>query len=888
MIRFFFFVFFSLLPTICVLSQNLKTQGSNLKDDNSSNVILKGINLGGWMLQEPYMLQFTGAADSQHEFKDKLVQFIGHDNTEIFYNSWYENFISQADIDSLASYGFNSIRLPLHYNLFTVPIQDEPVPGDNTWLDKGFIMVDNLLNWCESNNMYLILDLHAAPGGQGYGSDINDYNPNLPSLWESELNKNKTIALWGKLAERYSDEPWIGGYDLLNETHWELQTFELRNLYIEITNEIRQHDENHVIFVEGNWYANDFSGLTPPWDDNMAYSFHKYWSYNDSLDWVTWIRNQYNVPLWMGEAGENSNQWFTESIKMFEDNNIGWAFWPWKKVESISAAYSVNSNSNYESLINYFRGEANPPSLQIAIDGLMQLAEDSNILNSNFQKDVVDAMIRQPNSSDLIPFSENNIPGIIYASNYDLGTQGVSYFDKDYADYHVSTNEFQPWNQGWQYRNDGVDIQDNMDSDGNGFHVAFTDSDEWLIYSVNIENTGFYNLITRYSGENTGSISLRIDEYPVNENITLYNTGNWNNFINKLTPDIYLEEGSHKLKVYMNQGGYNLSHFNFLESQDIPDFSISHAYTIDNYNIAILLNQPVLSSQNLTNTFFDLKIDNDFVEIESVNIDELNNRVIMIESTQQFSFLSEIAVTNYTNNQIISSFDEYLPQFYDYPVFNNLEDRHVIPGLIQVEDYESQEGFELEECYDTGGGINFAYTDSGDYAKYEVIVQESGQFEINFRVASEWQGGAISLELDNGITQNYLTNISIPVTGGWQNWETISNTEYIQEGIYTLTMIVDQPGFNINWLDFNYLGGSMHQEDNIATNFKIYPNPTSNILNFNINITDYKIEVYDILGKKVYESFNETEINVKDFQNGIYILKLSSDTLNDSRLFIKN
>ena len=148
----------------------------------------------------------------------------------------------------------------------------------------------------------------------------------------------------------------------------------------------------------------------------------------------------------------------------------------------------------------------------------------------------------------------------------------------------------------------------------------------------------------------------------------------------------------------MNQGGYNLSHFNFLESQDIPDFSISHSYTIDNYNIAILLNQPVLSSQNLTNTFFDLKIDNDFVEIESVNIDELNNRVIIIESDEQFSFLSEITVTNYTNNQIISSFDEYLPEFYDYPVFNNLEDRHVIPWLIQVEDYDSQVGFVLEEC----------------------------------------------------------------------------------------------------------------------------------------------------------------------------------------------
>ena len=58
----------------------------------------------------------------------------------------------------------------------------------------------------------------------------------------------------------------------------------------------------------------------------MVYSFHKYWSYNDSLDWVTWMRDQYNIPLWMGESGENSNQWFTEAIESFEAEEIGWAF----------------------------------------------------------------------------------------------------------------------------------------------------------------------------------------------------------------------------------------------------------------------------------------------------------------------------------------------------------------------------------------------------------------------------------------------------------------------------------------------------------------------------------------------------------------------------------
>ena len=869
-------------------SQNLTTQGQNIIDDQSNNVILKGINLGGWMIQEPYLLQFTGAANSQNEFKGKLVEFIGPENTDDFYFAWYENFITQEDVDSIASFGFNSIRLPMHYNLFTLPIQDEPIQGEHTWLDTGFLMVDNLLDWCEANNIYLILDLHAAPGGQGTGSDINDYDPSFPSLWESSENKNKTIALWGKLAERYKDEPWIGGYDLLNETHWSLQDYELRNLYIDITNEIRIHDQNHIIFIEGNWYANDFSGLTPPWDDNLVYSFHKYWSYNDSLDWVTWIRSQFNVPLWMGEAGENSNQWFTESIKVFEENNIGWAFWPWKKLESISAPFSIYSNSNYENLVNYFRDEISAPSIQSAVDGLMELAEDSHISNNKYQKDVTDAMIRQPTSSELIPFSQNSIPGIINATDYDLGTQGASYFDKDFATYHVSTNEFQAWNQGWQYRNDGVDIQNNNDTEGNGFHVAFTDSDEWLIYTVDVEHTGYYNLITRYSGEYSGNISLLFNDQPISENIYLYSTGNWNNFTNKLTPNIYLSEGNHKFKVYMNQGGYNLYNFNFLNSQNIPDFAISQAYTIDNYNIGVLLNQPILSGQDFNNNIFGIKIDNNLIDISSINIDQQNNRILVIESTEQFSFASEITLTNYTSDQILSDFNEYLPEFNDFPVFNNLEDRHLIPGIIQVEDFDDQYGYVIEDCSDEGGGFNFGYTDIGDYATYQVLVEETGQYEINFRVASEWQGGIISLKLYDGIEEYDLTNISVPITGGWQNWQTTTSIVDINEGAYTLTMTVNQPGFNINWIHFDYLGNSMDLDESIHTKLKIYPNPTSRILNIRTLFQNYKLEVFDLMGKKIHESYDDKFINIDRYENGIYMLKISSSNNTQSKLFIKN
>ncbi|MAU30883.1 MAG: hypothetical protein CMC36_03115 [Flavobacteriaceae bacterium] len=590
----------------------------------------------------------------------------------------------------------------------------------------------------------------------------------------------------------------------------------------------------------------------------------------------------------MGEAGENSNQWFTESIKVFEENNIGWAFWPWKKLESISAPFSFDSNLNYDNLVNYFRDEVSAPSIQSAVDGLMELAEDSHISNNKYQKDVTDAMLRQPNSSELIPFSQNSIPGIINASDYDLGTQGISYYDKDFATYHVSTNEFQAWNQGWQYRNDGVDIQNNSDADGNGFHIAFTDSDEWLIYTVDVENTGYYNLITRYSGEYSGNMSLLFNDQPIAENIYLYSTGNWNNFINKLTPNIYLTEGNYKFKVYMNQGGYNLYNFNFLKSQNIPDFAISQAYTIDNYNIGVLLNQPILSGQDFNNSIFGIKIDDNFVDISSINIDQQNNRILLIESTEQFSFASEIKLTNYTSDQILSGFDEYLPEFNDFPVFNNLEDRHLIPGIIQVEDFIDQDGYVIEDCYDVGGGFNFGYTDVGDYAKYQVLVEETGQYEINFRVASEWQGGIISLKLEDGIEEYNLTNISVPITGGWQNWQTTTSIVNINEGAYTLTMTVNQPGFNINWIEFDYLGNSMGLEESTHNKLKIYPNPTSRILNIRTLLQNYKVEVFDLMGKKIYESFDDKFINIDRYENGIYLLKISSSHQTQSKLFIKN
>lgn len=562
----------------------LKRDGRNIVDGNGQKFIIRAMGLGGWMLQEGYMLQTAEFASPEHKIRQKIQEVVGAEKTELFYNAWHANHCRKADVDSLAAWGFNAIRLPMHYKLFTLPIEDEPVTGQHTWLDKGFQMVDDLLQWCAENKMYLILDLHGAPGGQGMDAAISDYDNTKPSLWESHLNKAKTVALWRKLAERYANEPWIGGYDLINETNWNMSgNAPLRQLYEDITTSIRAVDTNHIIFIEGNWFANDFTGLTPPWDDNMVYSFHKYWSHNNqaSIQWVLNLRTQYNIPLWCGEAGENSNVWFTDAIRLLENNDIGWAWWPMKKVESISAPLAIIKPAGYQKLLDYWGGKGAKPSVSEAETGLMDLAENARIENCVLQPDVIDAMIRQVQSTTTVPYSANRVPGTVYATDYDLGRLGYAYHDTEVADYHVSTGTWTGWNNGWAYRNDGVDIQPCNDKDRAPYNVGWIEKDEWLNYTINAGKTDYYNLDFRVSSANSsGLIRLIVDNKTHDTNVTVSSTGGWQIWGTITLEDVYLSKGIHTIKLDFLNGGFNLSEIGFRATGKVADDSPPASLTL--------------------------------------------------------------------------------------------------------------------------------------------------------------------------------------------------------------------------------------------------------------------------------------------------------------------
>lgn len=553
-------------------SQLLKTQGENIINDKGENIQLRGLGLGGWMLQEGYMLKTADFAGPQYKIKEKIAELIGEDGMNEFYKAYLKNGITRQDIDFLKKAGFNSIRLPMHYNLYTLPIEKESKKGENTWLEEGFKMTDDLLKWCADNKIYLILDLHAAPGGQGNDVNISDRDTSKPSLWESEENQKKTIALWKKLAERYKDSPWIGGYDLINEPNInftgkningtdEMSNAPLWKLQKEITEAIRTVDKKHIIIIEGNGWGNNYNGLTPLWDDNMVFSFHKYWNNNDdaTLKFALDLREKHKIPIWLGETGENSNVWFTELIQLLDKHNIGYAFWPMKKIDNIAGITNVKITPEYQKLLDYWKNGGEKPSKEFAKKALMQIAENYKFSNVEVKNDVIDAMFRQTKDGSTKPFKNLQAPGKIFATDYDLGRMGSAYSDKDFINLWVSDPaKRSEWNSGNQLRNDGVDIYRTKD---NEYYVGKTESGEWLQYTMSSKADKAYTFEIKYASENDAKIRIEDASGKLLTTVSLASTGGNEIWKTASAKGIHLKKGENKIRIYFENDGVNMNYF---------------------------------------------------------------------------------------------------------------------------------------------------------------------------------------------------------------------------------------------------------------------------------------------------------------------------------------
>jgi endoglucanase len=398
----------------------LHTENQDIVNEKGEKIILRGVGLGNWLLPEGYMWKFGNEADRPRRIEKLVSDLIGPDHAKEFWTEFRNNYIAEADIQCIAQLGYNSVRPALNSRLF---ITD----GNPTeYSQEGFALLDNLVKWCKTNGVYVIIDMHAAIGGQT-GQNIDDSANDLPELFMEPKHQDELVALWATIAKRYKDEPTVAGYDLLNEplpakTGAE-KTYkaQLEPLYKRITKGIREVDSRHMIIVEGADWANDWSVFTSPFDKNMVYQFHYYcWdnpSTVKSIQKYLDYRARFNAPVWVGETGERDDTIYWETTQYFESHNIGWSFWPWKKMDTRNTPYSIKVPADWDAVIAYSRG-GQKPAPEVAQRAFDDLLKNIRLENCVCFPDVINAMMRR-------------VPARIEAENYGEGGQNKSYFVKN-------------------------------------------------------------------------------------------------------------------------------------------------------------------------------------------------------------------------------------------------------------------------------------------------------------------------------------------------------------------------------------------------------------------------------------------------------------------------
>ena len=384
----------------------IRINGPDLVTSDGGKFFIRGINLGNWLNPEGYMFLFSNT-NSFRKINEAFCEMVGTDFTAWFWGEFKKNYITRDDIAYIKQTGMNSIRIPFHYKLFT----NEDYMGLSS-NQNGFEIIDQLLNWCRAEGLYVILDMHDAPGGQT-GDNIDD-SYGYPWLFDSEESQTLCCDIWKRIAARYANDTIVLGYDLLNEpipgyfiADFPHLNAALEPFYKRCTKAIREVDKNHIVMLGGaNWDSNFKVFSDWKFDDKIMYTCHRYWCdtlQNNIQDYVD-FRDKVNLPIYMGETGENTNQWVAAWTRLMERNNIGWHYWPYKKMARSSCMMSIQTPENWDKVVEFTKKdrssfakvrEARPDQAMVR-KALTDLLENMKFANCTKNEGYTEAMGMKP------------------------------------------------------------------------------------------------------------------------------------------------------------------------------------------------------------------------------------------------------------------------------------------------------------------------------------------------------------------------------------------------------------------------------------------------------------------------------------------------------------
>ncbi len=342
---------------------------------------IKGVNLGSWLLMEGYILAGPNIAESL--FKENFQKVNGRGELKKFERVFRDNFISEVDFRNISRIGANTVRVPFNYRL----LEDKPY----SYSSEGFQYLDKVFAWSKKYGLRVILDLHAAAGSQN--CDWHSDSRGKAGLWESSRYRERTFCLWEAVADRFKDEPALLGYDVLNEpVLGKERKKELKQFYQALIRRIRRIDKQHLLFIEGNTWAQDIDFLKDLIAANIHLSIHTYlplsYTFNfrpfyrfpgriEGVDWdksriYRYLEPYYKfsrknrVKIFVGEFGINWRggfwgelKWLKAILEAYEDFEFGYTYWTYKAVAGPffpDGLYQYIDNSKYVNRPGPLRG----------------------------------------------------------------------------------------------------------------------------------------------------------------------------------------------------------------------------------------------------------------------------------------------------------------------------------------------------------------------------------------------------------------------------------------------------------------------------------------------------------------------------------------------------
>lgn len=764
-----------------VSAQYVHTDGTQILDENGDELYFVGMNLGNWLLWEGYLMMGDFNYRTHTQFFNSVKDAFGGDINKAleFEHQWRLNYVTEQAIVDLKSLGFNSVRVPFNYNMFWDFDNKQPSSG-------GFFYLDRLVDYCRNQGVYILLDMHAAPGYQNPGDHSDNVNSNASqpretvTFWDGN-NVDVAAQVWRHIANYYKNEPVIWGYDLINEPVPQPgREFELLGSLITMRNAIREVDNNHIIVAEGSWWGSDMqkidwmdpetqniTGINYRWDNNLVYQTHHYSTDVSLLDGRLAICDKLNVPMILGEYGESDNGNLRNMTDWCIENDVDYFPWSFKKMSHDKCLWTIHPNEPYNQLKNFINSGGTPPASLY---------------------------------DDMIDFCQNNIANGAPGLSWDQGWYDAVKFDDAATPLGCESANAVQVSAVIEAENfcDMNGLQTESSSEG-GLNIGYADPGDWADYKIEVSQAGTYTISLRVASGDTGTKQVEAQAGGNSATVNFAPTGDWQSYVTVST-SLYLNAGVQNFRLYFPTSGVNVNWF------EISTGAVT----------------PVLTSMTLSPTNVTLEL-GDSQQFVATGYDQNNNEMSINPSWNGASSFGVFTASSPGTFSVSASQGGVSASA--TVTVNDVVTGVAVPGQIEAENYADMSGIQTQACSE--GGENIGWVNSGDWIEYNINVQSSRTYDVDFRVAANGSA-AKSIQMVAG---GNTASVNFNATGGWQNWTTASTQIDLAAGQQVLRLNFPVSGLNINWLSF---------EESTSD-----PDPDPNPQGFRIEAEDY-FEMYGL------------------------------------------